>query len=253
MRAASDQRIFMPVAIALIGLAWVVLFAWGTSPWGAYLSHDQLEDATLAPDPRFAALVAGWVLMTLAMMLPTSLPLVSMFQRMTSRRKDGTRLVALLVCGYLVVWLLFGVLAHVLDLGIHQLVSRSPALADQSWLIGASIVFVAGVYQFTPLKYHCLDACRSPLSFISARWSGASHGQQAFRLGVDHGAFCVGCCWSLMLLMFAVGVGNVGWMLMLGAVMAIEKNLPWGRQLSAPLGGLLIGLGVLLIISGSMA
>ena len=83
---------------------------------------------------------------------------------------------------------------------------------------------LAGLYQFTPLKYACLDKCRSPLSFITEHWRGSHERTQAFRLGVHHGLFCIGCCWSLMLLMFAVGVGNLGWMLVLGALMAIEKT-----------------------------
>jgi predicted metal-binding membrane protein len=253
MRAASDGRIFTAVLVGLIGLAWATLLAWGASPWTAYLSHEQLEGAALAPDGRFAALLAGWVLMTLAMMLPTSLPLVSIFRRMTSPRADGGRLVALLVGGYLAVWTLFGTVMHVLDMGIHRLIDNSPTLAERSWLIGAGALLVAGLYQFTPLKYRCLDECRSPLGFIVARWSGVSHGLESFRLGVDHGVFCVGCCWSLMLLMFAVGVGNVGWMLMLGAAMAIEKNMPWGRQMAAPVGALLLGVGLFVAVTGSVA
>jgi predicted metal-binding membrane protein len=91
------------------------------------------------------------------------------------------------------------------------------------------------------------------LSFLTEYWRGNQERTQAFRLGMRHGLFCIGCCWSLMLLMFAVGVGNVGWMLILGAVMAIEKNLPWGRRISAPLGvglvcwGLVLGLAAILV------
>ena len=99
---------------------------------------------------------------------------------------------------------------------------------------------MAGVYQFTPLKYHCLDKCRAPLGFIMGHWRGRRPRREALRLGLHHGLFCLGCCWSLMLLMFTVGVGSLGWMLALGAVMAAEKNLPWGRRLSAPLGMALV-------------
>jgi predicted metal-binding membrane protein len=110
--------------------------------------------------------------------------------------------------------------------------------------LGAGILVLAGVYQFTPLKYHCLDKCRSPLSFIMGHWTGKSERTQALRLGLHHGIFCIGCCWSLMLLMFAVGSGSIGWMLILGALMAVEKNVSWGRRLSRPLGVLLLGWGV---------
>ena len=117
-------------------------------------------------------------------------------------------------------------------------------------LLLLTLIF-AGLYQFSPLKYHCLDKCRSPLSFITQYWTGRHEAVAAFRLGVHHGLFCLGCCWSLMLVMFAVGTGSLAWMLALGAVMAIEKNLPWGRRLSRPvgltliLGGIGLGLGAL--------
>ena len=112
---------------------------------------------------------------------------------------------------------------------------------------------LAGLYQFTPLKYACLDKCRSPLGFITEHWHGSHERIHAFRLGVRHGLFCIGCCWSLMLLMFAVGVGNLGWMLVLGALMAIEKNLPWGRRFSAPLGVVLLCWGLSLGLEAMLA
>jgi predicted metal-binding membrane protein len=126
-------------------------------------------------------------------------------------------------------------------------------LERHPWVVGAATLGAAGVYQFTPLKYKCLDKCRSPLSFITERWHGRNESRQSFVLGVHHGLFCVGCCWSLMILMFALGVGNLGWMLLLGVVMTVEKNMPWGRRLSAPLGlGLLFagGLVVALNVAG---
>lgn len=99
---------------------------------------------------------------------------------------------------------------------------------------------VAGLFQFSRLKYHCLDKCRTPLGFIVQHWRGRAPRRDAFLLGAHHGVFCVGCCWAIMLLMFVVGTGNVGWMLVLGALMAIEKNTAWGRRLSLPLGFVLL-------------
>jgi predicted metal-binding membrane protein len=89
------------------------------------------------------------------------------------------------------------------------------------------------------------------MMFITSRWSGTNHRRSTFRLGIDHGAFCVGCRWSLMLLIFVVGVGNVGWMLILGAIMAVEKNMPWGKQLSDPLGASLAVGGVAILTLGA--
>ena len=110
-------------------------------------------------------------------------------------------------------------------------------------------MFLAGLYQFTALKHKCLEKCRSPLSFIMENWRGGRQEQEAFHLGVRHGVFCIGCCWSLMLLMFVVGVGSLAWMLALAALMAVEKNVPWGRRLSTPLGVLLVGLGIALVVA----
>src|SRR5260370_14581909 len=152
--------------------------------------------------------VAGWVVMLVAMMLPTSLPLVAMFHRLTRSRVDHRRLVGLLLVGYVGIWTLFGMLVYVGDSFLHAAVAGSPWLADRAWALGAVTLLLAGAYQFTPLKYHCLEKCRSPFSFITQHWRGRAEAAQAFTLGVHHGVFCVGCCWTLMLLMFAVGVGN---------------------------------------------
>jgi predicted metal-binding membrane protein len=108
-------------------------------------------------------------------------------------------------------------------------------------------VLAAGLYQFTPLKHQCLEKCRSPLNFVMQHWHGGRGEQEAFRLGIHHGLFCIGCCWSLMLLMFVVGVGNLAWMLALATVMTVEKNVAWGRRLSTPLGAALIGLAAVLV------
>ena len=245
----DDRRIFTVLLLGLIGLAWVALFVWQQSPYGRFLEHEELAEIEIGLDGRalaFSALfVSGWTLMTFAMMLPTSLPLIQMFQQMTRSRENRLQLLAFLIGGYLAVWMGFGVAAHLGDWMLHQLVVERVAwLDDRAWLIGASVLIGAGVYQFTPLKYHCLDKCRSPFSFISEHWRGDRERFRSLTLGAHHGLFCVGCCWSLMVLMFVVGVGNVGWMLSLGAVMAIERNMPWGRMISGPLGVGLIAAGI---------
>jgi len=181
--------------------------------------------------------------------LPTILPLLEIFRRLTARRQDQFQLFALVIAGYLGVWLGFGIFAHGADWLIHEIVERSGWLEANAWLIGASTLLLAGGFQFSRWKYRCLDKCRAPLSFVTEYWRGRHERRNAFLLGLHHGLFCVGCCWALMLLMFAVGVGNVAWMLLLGAVMAAEKNLSWGRKLSAPLGVALIGWGGMIMLN----
>jgi predicted metal-binding membrane protein len=248
MATLSQRHVLTLFLLALIALAWVTLWVWGQSPSGRFLNHDALRVTKVSRGGVVLLIVAGWVVMSVAMMLPTSLPLLGMFHRMTRQRTDCVRLVGLVLAGYLLIWTLFGVVAVLGDGVLHTAVERSGWLAEHAWLIGAGIFIVAGLYQFTPLKYYCLDKCRSPLGFLMTHWQGRRDRYHAFWLGVHHGLFCRGCCWSLMLLMFAVGMGNLGWMLLLGAVMAIEKNLPWGRRFSAPVGIVLLcgGLAVVL-------
>jgi predicted metal-binding membrane protein len=268
MRTTIDtRRPLAALVLGLSGLAWLSLWAWGNSPYAGYLSHDtpmQLASGgpatlawicmpgALASQPGGPALLlvflVGWLLMIVAMMLPTSLPLIAMFQTITRQHPQRRQIIALLIVGYLVVWLASGVVTHAGYAAWYALVERTSWLRANAWSIGASIVLLAGVYQLTPLKYYCLDRCRSPLSFIAAHWRGGSARLQALRLGLHHGLFCVGCCWSIMLLMFVVGSSNLGWMLVLGAVMAIEKNVPWGRRISAPLGGVLLTWGLILVL-----
>jgi predicted metal-binding membrane protein len=250
MATAPGGRVLAPILVGLSALAWLTLVLWGRSPYGRYLDHQQLDGsggALVLP-----VFVGGWLLMMVAMMLPTSLPLVRLFDTMTRRRPDHRRLVLLLLLGYLGVWSVFGVAIHALDATLHAFVRESSWLAEHALVFGPAVLVLAGIYQFTPLKYHCLDKCRSPLSFITQRWRGRHELRAAIRLGIEHGAFCVGCCWSLMLLMFAVGVGSLAWMFGLGAVMAIEKNVSWGRRISSPVGAVLVACGLGATLFGSL-
>jgi predicted metal-binding membrane protein len=255
------RDLFLPLLGLLIGLSWTTLWCWERSPYGRYLDHgDWLHigltgaicQALPAGDILFPALliVGGWLMMTAAMMLPTTLPLLEMFRRMTISREDRNWLLALLVGGYLAVWAAFGLLAHILDLGLHEAASDSRWLTTNSWVLAAAALIGAGLFQFSPLKYRCLDRCRSPLGFLLGHWHGRSARREAFLLGVLHGAFCVGCCWALMLAAFALGMGNLGLMLLFGALMAIEKNLPWGRKLGPPLGFALTLWGIAIAAAG---
>jgi predicted metal-binding membrane protein len=243
----DHSRLFIALMAALISLAWISLWVWGQSPYGRFLSHHSLEEVR-GGGLLMLVFVAGWSVMVIAMMLPTSLPLISLFRAFVRRRPDRGKLVALLVIGYLGVWTLFGFAVYLGDWVLHGLVGHNEHLEEHAWVLGAGTIMLAGLYQFTPLKYRCLDKCRSPMSFIIERWRGRDEKSQAFRLGVHHGLFCLGCCWSLMLLMFVVGVGSLGWMLALGAVMAVEKNVSWGRQISKPLGVALLVWGLALAL-----
>jgi predicted metal-binding membrane protein len=249
----AERRAFFLLLASLVGSAWIALWIWGRSPYGRYLSHQQLGDlgasSLLLPMTFY---LVGWTLMTIAMMLPTAMPLLEIFRRLTAARDDRSQLLALVIGGYLAVWFGFGIAAHIGDWFLHEIVERSSWLEARAWLIGAATLILAGAFQFSRLKYRCLEKCRAPLSFVTEYWRGRAERWNAFLLGIHHGIFCLGCCWALMLLMFGLGVGNVAWMLGLGAVMAAEKNLPWGRKLSAPIGFALLGWGGLILITESL-
>jgi len=248
---------------ALTLAAWLALLLWQQSPYARFLEHGGWSDAGLVaslcralPGGDLlvpAALYAGgWVLMTAAMMLPTVFPLLEMFGRLTRDRSDRGRLLAAVVAGYLGVWTLFGLAAHALDWGLHNAAAASAWLTFNGWALGATAIAIAGAFQFSALKYRCLDKCRSPLSFVTEHWRGYHPLRHAFLLGAHHGVFCVGCCWALMLLMFAVGTGNLGWMLALAAVMAAEKTLRWGRHLAKPLGAALIAWAGAILLANAI-
>jgi predicted metal-binding membrane protein len=234
---------FIALVGVLIGLAWLALGIWGLSPYRRFLAHDHVEVAVVP-------LAFGWTLMIVAMMLPSSIPLLQTFETVTSTRADRRRLAGLLVAGYLSVWMGFGVFAHVGDLLLHRAVDGAGWLQGHEWVIGAAVIMLAGLYQLLPLKERCLSKCRSPFSLVAEHWRGQREHRQSFLLGVHHGVFCVGCCWPLMLLMFVVGVGNLGWMLVLTAVMVAEKTLSWGALMSRPLGLVLVAWGSVLGVVG---
>ena len=268
MSAAIEHRlgvsryrsVFLPILTGIVAIAWTAMAAWSASPYGRYVNHDWtdlgLVTRLCAPmrggDALLQALLylVGWVLMTTAMMLPSAAPLLRVFSRLVGSRADAGRLLAFAVAGYLLVWRGFGVAAHLLSIALVFLAQHSLWLTFNGWTIGASLLFVAGLFQFSRLKYVCLDACGAPLGFVVARWRGRRPGLESFRLGVDHGMFCVGCCWALMLLLFALGTGSIGWMVALGGAMAFEKNSAWGRRFSKPLGGALVaGAGAIAVFN----
>lgn len=250
-RVSPYDVVFLPVLGGVIVIAWVALAIGSASPYGRYVSHDWANPGLAAymcaalptggivlPAVLF---VLGWVLMTVAMMLPTALPVLGVFGRLVGGRADAGRLLIIMIGGYLIVWLGFGVAAHLIGAVVVALARRSLWVTFNGWSIGVVLLLVAGLFQFSHLKYRCLEACGAPLGFVLARWRGRRPAVEAVRLGIAHGAFCVGCCWALMLLLFAMGTGSVGWMVALGAAMAIEKNTSWGRRLARPLGAVLLG------------
>lgn len=241
-RVSLSRNILLLVLASLVTLAWIVLWYPDESAQGN-LFH--LHTITDQPSTGIFFL-AGWLLMTVAMMLPTTFPLITLFNRMIIRKPYAGFLLVSLISGYLLSWLTVGIVALGLLWGIEQFQHNSSFIQSNTWSI--LLLLLAGTFQFSSLKYTCLDKCRSPFGFIHKYWHGRNGLTESFRIGLYHGLFCVGCCWALMLLMFAVNTAGLVWMLFLTLFMTVEKNFSWGRFFSMPLGAVLIisGIGLLL-------
>lgn len=243
---AVERAVLVCSILILTLTAWVALWLTEDSVNSFFHAHN-LGHHVHSSGSFILLFVAGWTVMVVAMMLPTSLPVIATFHTIAGSRVDRLLLVALVIIGYLATWILFGTIVYLGYLLLQWVLSSIPLLRNHMWSGVPLILILAGAFQFTSIKYRCLDKCRSPFSFVIEHWQGRNYRWQALRLGIDHGIFCVGCCWALMLLMFAIGVGSIGWMFILAVLMAIEKNVPWGRRISIPLGIVLIVWGSVLL------
>ncbi|HEY5095296.1 MAG TPA: DUF2182 domain-containing protein [Candidatus Eremiobacteraceae bacterium] len=230
--------------LACIVAAWIVS-AWAELSGAAAQFHHHALYESGRPFWQSALLVLfSWQVMTAAMMLPSSLPFIRMYRAAAGNAPEFPRALALFLIAYFGVWTAFAVAAFAGDMQLHRLVDTWPWLATHSQVVAATTLSLAAVYQLTPLKDACLKACRHPgLYLVSHYQRGALNG---LRLGLGHALFCLGCCWALMLVMFAAGVAHLAWMGVLALIMLIEKAAPHGDRVVAPVGAL---FGVLAILS----
>jgi predicted metal-binding membrane protein len=198
----------------------------------------------------FAFFLVTWVVMMAAMMFPSTAPMVATYvgiQRGRRRKQMPVQAgaAALFVAGYLLTWTVFGLLAY----AVVRAAAGSVSWDGSGQGLAVAVLLAAAVYEATPLKRACLIRCRGPLSFILTSWRDGRTG--ALRMGVEHGAWCVGCCWGLMAALFALGVMSLAWMALIGALIAVEKLLPWRRTGVALVSGLLLALAVGVAVSPS--
>ena len=193
--------------------------------------------------PPVLALIAMWWVMMAAMMLPSAAPAILLYAHVRRSRGPDAKIAQpwVFLTGYLGVWLLFSVGAARAQWTMARSGVTAPGNLGQS-----ALLLAAGIYQLSPLKSACVDHCRSPAQFISRHWRPGSLG--ALRLGLLHGAYCVGCCWALMLLLFVGGVMNLLWVVVLAVIVAAEKLLPNGLWLGRIAGLALIGWGGTLLL-----
>jgi predicted metal-binding membrane protein len=189
-----------------------------------------------------------WAVMMTGMMLPSASPLILLYAGALRTRGVGQagRRIYALAGGYVLVWALFSVAATVLQRLLSSALVLTPMMEPATPVVAASILAAAGLYQLTPLKTTCLRVCRSPLAYLMQHW-GAGNPAAAFRLGVGHGLFCLGCCWAMMLLLFAGGVMNLVVILALTAWVLAEKMAPFGAHTTKAGGMLLLALAAWMV------
>jgi predicted metal-binding membrane protein len=239
----ARTRLPNPLIFAVIGAAWGLATIAEATGHGRQFHHDSLIEGGLDPWVALGLFLVSWQVMIAAMMLPSSLPMITLFGRTAARQPNSGVVRIVFLAGYFVVWTVFGCLALGGDLVIHRTVDSWPWLDAHSWLIPAGVLIGAGAFQLSPLKDACLKQCRNPGAFLLAHYRRGVAG--GFALGRDHGLFCLGCCWALMLVSFAAGVANLAWMAIMTLIMVIEKTGPRGDRGVVPIGLSLIALGCL--------
>ena len=243
--------------IPLAGIALVSLIAW------AYLASLAFEMSAMAPMAmatkrapaiEAAAMLVMWWVMMAAMMLPSSTKMIMTFATVNRRRRDrgqpsiGTGFFA---AGYLIGWGGFSVAATAAQWGLEAVALMSSMNMAIPPVLGGALLIAAGVYQFTPLKHACLRHCRSPFDFILNRWREGRAG--AVAMGLEHGLYCLGCCWVMMALLFVFGVMNLIWIAALTALVLAEKALPRGPMIARISGLAMVGAGLTMLGSAGLA
>jgi predicted metal-binding membrane protein len=257
-----DRLIVVTALTAVIALSWAYLVAGASMGMSAFemtrmsqlgMAGGMSEEgmacmAMMTPvvwTPGYAVLMfLMWWVMMVAMMLPSAAPMILLFatvnrkQRQTGHPHVATSIFAV---GYLVAWAGFSLVAMLLQQGLERTGILSPMLVGTNVTFGGVLLLAAGIYQLTPIKHSCLRHCRSPLAFLSTHWRRGSGG--ALRMGLMHGAFCVGCCWFLMGLLFFGGVMNLYWIVGLALFVLFEKTVPAGHWLPYATGVALLTWG----------
>lgn len=264
MALAIEKILRRDRVILIFGLIAITLLAWGYVINLSFQMRDMTMDTSpsmdmspspLMPDVQpwhvedFFFNLTMWAVMMVAMMTPSSTPMILAFAGLNRRRNvnenTGNKSLSFLA-GYLIVWFSFSAIATLIQWGLHSVGALSPEVISVTPLIGAIILILTGIYQFTPLKYVCLSNCRTPVSFLVTEWRDGTSG--ALIMGLRHGLYCLGCCWTLMLLLFVTGIMNLLWVALIAGYVLIEKVTPAGQMISHAIGLFIFGWGVWLLI-----
>ena len=234
--------------IVILGLASVSALAWLRvlqDALGGMGVDQSMADMAMArmvwTASTFAAMLTMWTIMMAAMMLPGAAPMILLFATLSRKQRERQAPytpAAVFVLGYSTIWLGFSLLATTAQWALDASAPLSPALAATSSAVAGGVLVAAGIYQFAPLKATCLKNCRTPLDFLIGHWRSGPRG--AFVMGLQHGLYCLGCCWMLMALLFVGGIMNLAWIAALSLYVLLEKTLPGGRWLGRAAGLALI-------------
>jgi predicted metal-binding membrane protein len=254
-RAIRQDRVFV-----FFGLAAITLLSWVYLVRMATMMNTAAADKTMhaamgMPEmaawgtAEFVMLFLMWAVMMVAMMLPSAAPMILLVVGTYRRRGDRCRVLTFAFgSGYLVAWTAFSAAAALTQLLLHRAALLSPTMASNSAIVGGAILLFAGVYQWLPVKAACLTHCRSPLAFLAGHWREGAAG--ALAMGLRHGLYCVGCCWALMLLLFAAGVMNLLWVAAIAIFVLVEKLAPQGHVISRVAGVALVAWGGWVLMHG---
>jgi len=255
-----ENAVVLAALVVLTLLAWLALFAGaGTGMNPAAMSGwwlpMTLPPAESWPWTPYYWLIAFfmWAVMMVAMMLPSAAPLVLLYARVVrhaesqGREVDAPASIAAFASGYLTLWILFSVLAVALQFGLERSGLMSAMMASRSVVVSGALLIAAGLYQLSPLKASCIRHCRGLAAFLAAHWRPGVAG--AWRMGLLHGGYCVGCCAVLMLLLFVGGVMNLVWIAGLTLFVALEKFAPFGEATTKLTAAILVAAGVVLIFA----
>ncbi|MHB8577197.1 MAG: DUF2182 domain-containing protein [Dehalococcoidia bacterium] len=246
MTTAPQSPLARERTLILGGLLLLAAGAWALLIWQTATMDQRHMGLTMGMGaPLFLAL---WVAMMVAMMFPTAAPMILLLARTAAtKRQRGQAYVPtwVFVSAYLVVWTLFGAIAYGAAAGANKLADQSLWLLDHGARLGGGVLLVAGLYQVSPLKSVCLSKCRSPLSFVLRHWRDGYGG--AFRMGIEHGLYCLGCCWLLFVILFPLGVMNIAVMAVITLLIYAEKVFPLGRLVAQAAGGALVLYGLVVL------
>jgi predicted metal-binding membrane protein len=252
-----DRMIVGAALVGVIAIAWIwIVIGAGTGMSTVGMTRRSgmpgmtgmmMEPAAWTLAYAAVMFVMWWVMMA-AMMLPGAAPILLLFARVNRAEKAGNRPfvgTGIFAAGYLAAWGGFSMLTTGLQWGLEQLGLLSSMMMTTSYWLGGAILIAAGVWQLTPVKAVCLRHCRSPLSFLTQSWRPGRLG--AFRMGLEHGTFCLGCCWFLMGLLFFGGIMNLFWIAGLAGFILLEKTIPMGHWLGRVAGIFLAVPGILML------